>query len=168
MSTSPSWVTPPPQGRTALYRLYDGQGRLLYLGITHDTKQRWARHAHDQNWWHLVARKDVTWFDTRDEALAAEKRATSSEHPLYDRSSRFGGSWWKLPCPEYDDTEDLRKVTDALRRDIKAGIYPQNAWLAAHRIAPRHGISRSTAASALWDLVSEGLLRANRPGFRVQ
>lgn len=75
-------------GKTALYRLYDRDGTLLYVGITHDLQERWRSHARNQIWWLDVARKEHVWFNTRAEAETAEKRAILSEDPLRDKSRR--------------------------------------------------------------------------------
>ncbi|WP_443067521.1 GIY-YIG nuclease family protein [Streptomyces sp. NBC_01426] len=37
-----------------MYRLYDAEGRLLYVGITMNLQQRLADHRRQKFWWHLV------------------------------------------------------------------------------------------------------------------
>lgn len=54
--------------RTALYRLYDANGVLLYIGISGDPKRRFRQHARTKHWWPEVVRKEEVWFDTRREA----------------------------------------------------------------------------------------------------
>ncbi|MEV0831511.1 MULTISPECIES: GIY-YIG nuclease family protein [Streptosporangiaceae] len=70
--------------RTALYRFYDEDDRLLYIGITENITARWGSHATKKAWWPEVARKDVEWFDTRALALAAETRAIITERPVHN------------------------------------------------------------------------------------
>lgn len=41
--------------RTALYRLYDDSGTLLYVGITNDIDIRWKTHGRHKPWWGVVA-----------------------------------------------------------------------------------------------------------------
>lgn len=69
---------------TALYRFYDGAGQLLYVGITGDPSDRWARHADEKPWWPNVARHTVEWLPSRDAALAAETAAIVAEEPVYN------------------------------------------------------------------------------------
>ena len=69
--------------RTALYRLYDDDGVLLYIGIAFSPEARWKDHTR-KPWWHLVAKKAVEWYDTRLLALEAEARAVESERPVYN------------------------------------------------------------------------------------
>lgn len=73
---------------TALYRLYDKAGVLLYIGITTALKKRMAKHADDQPWWHMVSRKTVVWHDARQEASRAETEAINTENPKYNIQKR--------------------------------------------------------------------------------
>jgi predicted GIY-YIG superfamily endonuclease len=69
---------------TALYRLRDNQGDLLYVGISSAPPQRWAKHAIDKKWWPEVADLSLEWFDTRTKALDAEARAIKVEQPRHN------------------------------------------------------------------------------------
>ncbi|MFD7705663.1 GIY-YIG nuclease family protein [Streptomyces sp. NPDC059786] len=70
--------------RTALYRLYDDTGRLLYIGITYRPEARWKAHAATKTWWPDVASKVTEWHATRLLAEAAEVAAIKAELPLYN------------------------------------------------------------------------------------
>lgn len=78
------WGTPQVPSRTALYRLHDREGTLLYIGITSNPEVRWEQHESDKPWWPLVADRAVEWLPNRDCALEAEARAIRAEHPLYN------------------------------------------------------------------------------------
>lgn len=71
--------------RTALYRLFDTEGRLLYVGIAFNPDNRWAGHAASKSWWKDVAEKRIEWHETRTEAAAAERVAITAEMPLYNK-----------------------------------------------------------------------------------
>ncbi|SDL33444.1 GIY-YIG nuclease family protein [Streptomyces indicus] len=70
--------------RTALYRLYDAAGVLLYVGITHDPDARWASHAATKPWWGDVERRVLEWHDSRDAAEVAEVETIRTELPRYN------------------------------------------------------------------------------------
>jgi predicted GIY-YIG superfamily endonuclease len=70
--------------RTALYRLYDAKGDLLYVGISKDFGQRWKQHASSQPWWFKVQRQTVEWYETRNSALDAEAAAIKAERPAFN------------------------------------------------------------------------------------
>jgi predicted GIY-YIG superfamily endonuclease len=69
---------------TALYRLYNAMGKLLYVGITGNIKARFAQHAETKPWWPEVARKTVEWHLTRESAAEAEVKAIGLERPIHN------------------------------------------------------------------------------------
>ena len=69
---------------TALYRLFDLEGRLLYVGIAFDPEARWLAHAAEKAWWSEVAETRVQWLQSRTDALIAEVVAIKAERPLYN------------------------------------------------------------------------------------
>lgn len=72
------------RARTALYRHYDADGLLLYIGITQDFKNRDSVHGFQSPWWKYVADSQVEWFASRTEAVRAESSAIKSEDPLFN------------------------------------------------------------------------------------
>lgn len=79
----------PPVGwdrPTALYRFFDSDDRVLYVGITHRLKKRTAEHAKEYagTWWPLVVSRSVEWHRTRTEAGRAERKAILAEQPPFN------------------------------------------------------------------------------------
>jgi predicted RNase H-like HicB family nuclease len=70
--------------RTALYRFFDADGRLLYVGITNNTRTRWSDHASKKPWWPQVATATTAWHQTRKEAEQAELDAIRGENPVHN------------------------------------------------------------------------------------
>ncbi|MFJ9847523.1 GIY-YIG nuclease family protein [Kitasatospora sp. NPDC101155] len=74
-------------GPTALYRLYDRGGELLYIGITTHPVPRFREHAAEMPWWPEVD-EDATaveWLDCGlSYAAEAEAAAIRDELPLYN------------------------------------------------------------------------------------
>jgi len=75
-------------GRTALYRHYDQQGKLLYVGISLNAVARLSQHSTASEWFARLGSVQVQWLDTRDEALAAERAAINAEGPIFNRQRR--------------------------------------------------------------------------------
>lgn len=67
--------------KTALYRHFDTAGALLYVGISLSAVQRLAQHRHTAHWFDRIARIEIEWHDSREEALAAEIVAITREAP---------------------------------------------------------------------------------------
>lgn len=70
--------------RTAVYRIRDEEGALLYVGVTNHVGVRWNQHMLAQPWWSDVRALTVEWHDSREEALAAEKAAILAEQPKHN------------------------------------------------------------------------------------
>lgn len=68
----------------ALYRLFDGSGDLLYVGISLSALERMSAHRSRQPWWADVASIELENYPTRQEVLTAERRAIRTEHPRYN------------------------------------------------------------------------------------
>lgn len=66
----------------AVYRCYDADDRLLYVGVSNKPETRVKIHkGQGAKWAQRVARVDHEWYDNRCDALIAERRATLTEHP---------------------------------------------------------------------------------------
>lgn len=68
-----------------LYRCFDSDGGLLYIGITGDPGNRFAVHECVTPWWLDVARIDQDGdHASRSELEEAERAAIRAEHPFYN------------------------------------------------------------------------------------
>lgn len=70
--------------RTALYRHFAADGRLLYVGISLSAIGRLAQHRETSHWYGEIARVDIEWHSDRNAAMKAEKNAIQNEHPPYN------------------------------------------------------------------------------------
>lgn len=70
--------------RVALYRLYDKNETLLYVGITSELRRRYQQHAESKAWWSKVAVRDAEWLPSRTQALRAEGIAIRREKPKFN------------------------------------------------------------------------------------
>ncbi|SES04203.1 GIY-YIG nuclease family protein [Streptomyces qinglanensis] len=102
---------------TALYRFYDGDDALLYVGITHNVEQRFAAHAVKAPWWHEAARQTVEWYDSRAAALAAELHAIRAERPRHN----IAGSPWASGPRELTGCEITEGEAKELVRGLELG-----------------------------------------------
>lgn len=70
--------------RTALYRHFDAEGRLLYVGISDCLSARDKQHAATAKWHGDVVRTEAEWLNSRDDAVLAEARAITREKPTHN------------------------------------------------------------------------------------
>lgn len=69
---------------TALYRLYDNAGSLLYIGIAEHWPTRMKQHAREKPWWDDVADVKLEFVPDRTLAEDVEREAIRTERPLYN------------------------------------------------------------------------------------
>jgi excinuclease UvrABC nuclease subunit len=74
---------------TSLYRHFDSESRLLYVGISDNVKKRLAQHERASWWWPRVNRITIEHFGTRAEAAAAEVVAIEMEKPAHNQRRRL-------------------------------------------------------------------------------
>lgn len=75
--------------RTCVYRAFDASGRLLYVGISGDWAKRWVAHGMERPTMFLEAvRLELTWYETRPEALAIEAELIRTLRPPYNAAPK--------------------------------------------------------------------------------
>lgn len=68
----------------ALYRFYDADGALLYVGISADPEKRIGQHRCTAPWAGEIVQNAVAWFDDREAAEKAERTAIKREEPRHN------------------------------------------------------------------------------------
>lgn len=79
--------------KAAVYRLFDADGDLLYVGCSINPKRRIARHRATQPWGRDIAaaRTLIEWHPSLGEAAEAECEAIAAGAPLCNaRMQRYG------------------------------------------------------------------------------
>lgn len=122
---------------TSLYRFYDSNGRLLYVGITVRLPLRLRQHNDTKPWWTDVSDVTVEHFASRPEAARAEQEAIRLELPLFNIQHR--------PVLSAFDELALR---EPLLRDLAEYARahdprnPEYCWLRAwHGYGGYHGVN---------------------------
>lgn len=72
---------------SAVYRIYDHSGDLMYLGLSDTPKQRVSHHRCHQPWGYFMEAYKVREYSTRERAAAVERRAIAILRPRFDRSN---------------------------------------------------------------------------------
>lgn len=68
----------------AVYRFFDSEGGLLYVGSSYKITDRVVCHAQLSPWVYAATRIDIEWFPTRLEAQRAERVAIRTEDPRHN------------------------------------------------------------------------------------
>ena len=67
-----------------LYRHYNKEGVLLYVGISLSAINRLGQHKDHAHWFSLISRVEIESFSSRAEVRNAEISAINKENPLYN------------------------------------------------------------------------------------
>jgi excinuclease UvrABC nuclease subunit len=70
--------------KTQLYRHFDAEKKLLYVGISLSTFARLSQHKDHSPWFEQVMTVEIEHFETREEAMAAERKAIKMENPQFN------------------------------------------------------------------------------------
>lgn len=73
-----------------LYRFFDTEDNLLYVGITNSPLARMSQHLRDKAWFKNAGHTTYEHFGTRAELEAAEVRAIREEKPKYNIAHSVG------------------------------------------------------------------------------
>jgi predicted GIY-YIG superfamily endonuclease len=96
----------------ALYRFFDTDGRLLYVGVAMDPDRREIGHRSNSPWHHLATQRTDEWLSSRPEAVAAEKRAIQSEHPAFNRRDYVRHAPTMRPVTTLLGRQELAKIDE--------------------------------------------------------
>lgn len=131
--------------RTALYRLFDKEGRLLYVGVAFDPAERWKDHAMFKPWWPLAVRKVIEWHPTRTEALLCEATAIRDESPLHN----IKGSDIHRSAARQVDGSSSRPRTRVGTQEARVRVSDQD-WAIYSQLCRDKGFSSWTADLRLY------------------
>lgn len=73
-----------------VYRWFDSNGTLLYVGVTYDLERRRRNHRYGSGWFQFAARSEVATYPTWGAALQAESAAIAAESPVFNRTPDAG------------------------------------------------------------------------------
>jgi excinuclease UvrABC nuclease subunit len=92
-----------------LYRHFDKDGQVLYVGISLSAIQRLAQHREVSFWFDDIAKITIERFQSRQDALKAERDAIQAENPKHN--VRLKRDTRELPTSrEIDETKLVRQV----------------------------------------------------------
>jgi predicted GIY-YIG superfamily endonuclease len=131
----------PPRWRepAAVYRLWDANGNLLYIGSAYDPDHRCKSHRR-KPWWPEVASRTEEWHSSRGAAYAEEMKAIRTEGSKYNS---MGTPGYTTP-----QTEAILRRNELNRLRARALSDSATALLAAERAVEANGGSRRDAVKA--------------------
>lgn len=104
-------------GPTDLYRQYDKDENLLYIGISINARARHVQHKVSSEWVAEVATIRIENYSTRADAEKAEREAIANERPLYNSQH----ATYKRPKPIYVPATPRVLTDGAWKKVVYAG-----------------------------------------------
>lgn len=136
-----------------LYRLFNADGDLLYIGITTNPGVRFAEHRLTKSWWGDVATTTLEHFPSRAELEQAEAQAIAREAPKrnmvrYSARSRIGDPPSGNDLPRF--TREERIATGKRYANCRAAVKEDLRVLKLMaRAAHREGVPETKIAKDL-------------------
>lgn len=111
---------------TILYRVFDAQDRLLYVGIAYSIFLRLAQHNDSAGWAHHAVKITLERFSGREAAVAAESEAIRTEDPVWNSTGRPVRRYlqWMAAYPNNPDDIDVDALIERVNNRLtssKAG-----------------------------------------------
>lgn len=127
---------------TQLYRYFDIDGNLLYIGISVNFMVRASQHKSSSRWFDRISYVNVTHFPNRELAISAERVAISNEMPLYNKQ--------RAQLPKSSDGDYIyirldKKTKMALRKVAKKDGSNMTIWV--RQLVLRELLTKSPEAS---------------------
>ena len=99
----------------ALYRWFNKEGELLYVGISGNLHARTKQHQKHAEWFSEVFFCTVEWFGSRYEVQNAENLAIMNENPKHNKTLNKNKAASRLQVAP-PDSKMLVKLTDLEKR----------------------------------------------------
>ncbi|MET7728482.1 hypothetical protein [Streptomyces mirabilis] len=153
----------------AVYRLWAGDGALLYVGSSYDPEERCKQHR-PRPWWPRATGRTDEWYDTRAEAFAAEytaiwredpqcnvwgTRAYAAQAPCKGRRSYL--MWtgkrdvWPADLDQLKPVLAAYDVAAASPDSVPAELVERGEEIAARLAAAVHGLSWDGRRRYIWE-----------------
>jgi len=78
------WAKAMADGRAAVYRAFDADGVLLYVGVSLNPMARMHSHCSRAAWYRFMVRIEINWHDNIEAASIAEASAITAENPRFN------------------------------------------------------------------------------------
>ena len=98
-----------------LYRIFDSQRNLLYVGATTNPSFRFSCHAHTRPWWNEASEIKLQHFGSPEELTEAELAAIRNENPRFNlMHSRKPATWSRKPRQKRGSGTIFQRSSDGL------------------------------------------------------
>lgn len=115
-------------GASVLYRVFDAQDRLLYVGVSYSVFLRLGQHNDKAGWARYAVKITLERFSDREAAIDAEAEAIRTEDPVWNYTGRPVRRFlqWMAAYPHDPDDIDIDAVIRRTSERIGKNANPYN------------------------------------------
>lgn len=135
-----------------LYRHYDADGVLLYVGVSLSAIVRLAQHRSASHWFSEIARIEIKQYPTRESVLLAERKAIFEENPRHNLM--------RPTSAEVKREEKRMSRSEASREHLLKRVTQFNPVYSIHEVSEVTGMAHSKIKA----LISDGSLGSIKVG----
>lgn len=113
--------------QTELYRHFDADGNLLYVGMSISSVARLGEHRRDSHWFNAISVVTIERFETRELCSEAEYQAIKNEKPMHNTMLTRAGPTSKKDNGLVNSGEIARALgidRKTLRKWVREGVCP--------------------------------------------
>jgi DNA-binding MarR family transcriptional regulator len=157
--------------KTSLYRHFDSEGILLYVGVSLSQLNRLQQHSRNAKWFDKITSVTIEHFETRELALEAEAIAIMEEEPLYNKTYNVKSTVRKqlgefmqlfIQCPSMKE----QTILLILLKNYSSGS--DSIRLALSEICLQSGLSKPTAIKAIDSLCElKYVTRVGKQAYKI-
>jgi predicted GIY-YIG superfamily endonuclease len=128
----------------SVYRYYDENNVLLYVGYTTQGPKRNHQHASDKTWWPFVARQEVDHYETVDEAKKQEVQLIRHYRPPFNKqhnpdSDSMAESYLRMAVMPFGGSRlTLMEILRGNAKQLPTNVVLQNRTQLVVSAAPKY------------------------------
>lgn len=113
-----------------LYRMYDAEGTLLYIGISKSAIKRLTQHMVEQPWVQQIAKVDIEQLECdRTTAMQIEREAIIDEKPKYNVVHNGRAETTSVPAGEHEQQTGAAGKGQRKKRWMCDSCHRQAKWI---------------------------------------
>jgi predicted GIY-YIG superfamily endonuclease len=148
--------------KNQLYRHFNKDGVLLYVGISLSALNRLGQHSDHSHWFGAISRVEIENFPTRESALEAEALAIHDEKPLHNIMKPQTA---KLMAELAQRDADIAKQASKSRRDLTGRIVQFNAIYTHQEAGAALGIKTTAVIKLIMERKLGSITLPPKPGI---
>ena len=113
-----------------LYRHYDENGDLLYVGVSLNAVARLLGHRDSSHWFSKIKHVRIQTFKNRENALLAETKAIAKEKPKFNIRKKL-------------TVAQLLRSEQSAEQDRWCSAHPEDNRMTTQEFCRRHGINEN-------------------------